>query len=434
MNYSIILPLLIMGLREIFNTILLLFVFKGYLRLSIPKTTAIYVLVYVIECSVALWRGSFYAPYELYAIGLMRILLFLAITRLSPSRSLFMGFFLIYACILTYNVAYTLPSLLRLGAYTFYCELLLYLLGTVLAFSLCRRFFQRFQQTIIAPGNQRLLVITDLIMLSYLLAIASQKGFAKVFDWYHLCSRLLIVVPAMLFMLVVLMLLEEINNNKELNQGLIQLGDLYNKEKSYHQQLLQHKNQEKELHERLEQDIFKVEQLLDQRDYQALEKHFDRLLERSDKLQRIVLSGNQVIDAVVGYWRMRCLEKNIPWQSEINIDQIQIDDMDLAIVLGNALENAYTALTAPAGPAPSIQLKITTKSNFLLIALTNSFNGALHCQNGEYYSAKRGFAKPGTGIANIKLLAEKYQGYVNITTEDKLFKLQLALNNRRQAP
>ena len=93
---------------------------------------------------------------------------------------LLLSFFIIYASLLVYNVAYTLPLLLNLGAWAQSAEILLFILGTVLSFVLCLRFFQRFRKTITTAGNTKLLAITDIIMLSYLSAIASQKGFAKV--------------------------------------------------------------------------------------------------------------------------------------------------------------------------------------------------------------------------------------------------------------
>lgn len=433
MNYLILVQLLLLGLRELVNATLLLNAFKGYLRLSKAKIIVLYCCVFMLETAFVLHRDAFFTAKELYMLGMLRIPIFLAITKLYPTRSLFMGFFLIYASILVYNVAYTLPALLGLGSWTQPAEMLLYSVGTVLAFFLCWRFFRRYQETITAPGNTKLLAITDVIILSYLSAIASQSGFARDFDLHHLISRIFIIVPAMLFMLIVLMLMEEINKNQQLNSGLNQLEALYNKEKNYHQQLLQHKEHEKNLQEKLAQNIATLEQLLEKQDYASLEQHFDRLLASSERLQRIVLSGNQVIDAVVAYWRMRCVEQNVTWQSEINIEEINVDDMDLAIVLGNALENAYTATIAPQVAKPCIKLKIITKSGFLLISLTNSFNGNLVYKDGAYFSAKRGFAKPGTGLANIRLLAERYHGYLKIDSTDEQFTLRLALGNRRQA-
>ena len=343
---------------------------------------------------------------------------------------LLLSFFIIYASLLVYNVAYALPLLLNLGAWAQSAEIPLFLLGTVLSFVLCLRFFQRFHRTITTAGNTKLLAITDIIMLSYLSAIASQKGFAKVFDLHHLVSRILIILPAMLFILVVLMLLEEISKNEKLNTGLRNLEELYNKEKSYHQQLLQHKEQERALQQRVQRNIAKLEQLLEKQDFAALEQHFDQLLASSDKLQRVVLSGNRVVDAVVGYWRERAYADGMDWQSEINIAEIAVDDMDLAIILGNALENAHTAAKGTSNP--SISLKITTKNGLLLIALSNNFQGEVRIKDGKYYSAKRGFRQPGTGLANIRLVVEKYQGYFKINSDNQLFRLQLALNNRRQ--
>ncbi len=105
-------------------------------------------------------------------------------------------------------------------------------------------------------------------------------------------------------------------------------------------------------------------------------------------------------------------------------------DIDICIVLSNALDNAIQACKnmtlSDCGPSASeeaciggcpdgyIHVSGRTQGDFLMMEVKNSFHG-------------KGAFKKGTGLSNIKAVAEKYGGAMSIETQEDIFVLQVLL-------
>lgn len=92
-----------------------------------------------------------------------------------------------------------------------------------------------------------------------------------------------------------------------------------------------------------------------------------------------------------------------------------IRDIDLCIILSNALDNAVHACNKSDESAEKyIYVRGNIQGDFVLLEIENSFNG-------------RDLVKGGTGLSNIKMITEKYHGAMNIKTENKIFILSVLL-------
>ena len=102
-----------------------------------------------------------------------------------------------------------------------------------------------------------------------------------------------------------------------------------------------------------------------------------------------------------------------------------LKDMDICIVLSNALDNAIQAcknMTLPDPPeacstgCPNGYIHVSGRmqGDFLMMEVENSFRG-------------KSAVKKGTGLSNIKAVAEKYSGAMSIETREGVFALQVLL-------
>ncbi|MDE7310109.1 MAG: GHKL domain-containing protein [Eubacterium sp.] len=90
-------------------------------------------------------------------------------------------------------------------------------------------------------------------------------------------------------------------------------------------------------------------------------------------------------------------------------------DIDICIILSNALDNALHACKAMEGSADKyIHVAGRIQGDFLFIEIENSFQG-------------EGLRKKGTGLSNIKAVTEKYHGAMNIKTQGTVFMLHVLL-------
>ncbi len=90
-------------------------------------------------------------------------------------------------------------------------------------------------------------------------------------------------------------------------------------------------------------------------------------------------------------------------------------DIDICIVLSNALDNAIHACKSlDAGKEKYIQVSGRIQGDFLMMEVENSFRG-------------KGAFKKGTGLSNVKTVAEKYGGAMSIETRGNIFVLHVLL-------
>lgn len=92
-----------------------------------------------------------------------------------------------------------------------------------------------------------------------------------------------------------------------------------------------------------------------------------------------------------------------------------VRDIDLCIILSNALDNAICACRKVAdGAEKYIRVAGHMQGDFLLLEIENSYDG-------------KGQIRQGTGLANIRAVAQKYQGTMGVRTQGTVFTLHVLL-------
>lgn len=145
--------------------------------------------------------------------------------------------------------------------------------------------------------------------------------------------------------------------------------------------------------------------------------------------ERDLSSNNSIIDAVVNVKKKSAESRGIQLVSDIrNTDGIVISPMDIAIVLGNALDNAIEACETLGSEASRfLRLFIILKGNNLMISIKNPVNENVDVNN--LTSTKSGDLH-GFGIISMKQIADKYDGEVFFECEDNVFTTTIYMVNR----
>lgn len=128
-------------------------------------------------------------------------------------------------------------------------------------------------------------------------------------------------------------------------------------------------------------------------------------------------TNNPVVDILVGNKLGMAKNKGIDVCCSLRLPYpCFVRDIDFCVILSNALDNAIHACENIYGIAEKyIRVAGRIQGDFVLLEIENSFHG-----NGRI--------KNGTGLSNIKTVAEKYHGAVNIKTQDTSFNLSVLLN------
>ena len=136
----------------------------------------------------------------------------------------------------------------------------------------------------------------------------------------------------------------------------------------------------------------------------------------AEKMSFPCSTNNPVVDILVG--NKLGIAKSMGIDADCSLllpYPCDIKDIDTCIVLSNALDNAIQAVKSlDAGIEKYIRVSGRIQGDFLMIEVENSFHG-------------KDTFKKGTGLSNVKKVAEKYGGAMSIETQENKFVLHVLL-------
>ena len=144
--------------------------------------------------------------------------------------------------------------------------------------------------------------------------------------------------------------------------------------------------------------------------------YVEDLDDMAEKMSFPCSTNNPVVDILVGN------KLGIAKSMGIDVDcslplpyPCGIRDIDICIVLSNALDNAIHAVKNPGADIEKyIRVSGRIQGDFLMMEIQNSFHG-------------KGAFKKGTGLSNVKKVAERYGGAMSIETQENVFVLHVLL-------
>lgn len=120
-------------------------------------------------------------------------------------------------------------------------------------------------------------------------------------------------------------------------------------------------------------------------------------------------------------------KKKISLDIKINIwINLPVDDSDICILLGNAIDNAIEATLKVQEKDRFINLYMRCIKNTLVITMVNSYDKTVHSVNGNLISTKKDIENHGMGLVSMKKVVDKYNGIILID-EGKFFSIKIVL-------
>ncbi len=172
----------------------------------------------------------------------------------------------------------------------------------------------------------------------------------------------------------------------------------------------------KSLRHDIRNHIAVVKDLLQSGKLEEAVSYMEDLDDMAEKMSFPVSTNNPVVDILLG--NKLGIAKNMGSDVECSLFlpyPCGLKDIDICIVLSNALDNAIQACKGlDAGIEKQIYVSGSVQGDFLMIETRNSFSG-------------KGVFKEGTGLSNVKKVAEKYNGAMSIETRENVFILHVLL-------
>ena len=209
--------------------------------------------------------------------------------------------------------------------------------------------------------------------------------------------------------------------NKFEQEQVIQ--DLHARERSY--------NELKTLNFELQKLRHDTKHILVLANQYILNKDFDKLNQLFEEVNVVTNSSNYIftgiqgIDSILNQKISVANSLNIKSKMTINVDnRINIDDKDLAIILGNLLDNSIEN-NDPNDKHLWVEIKIINE--YLFIKVTNTIKESTKEKKSWLKTKKENKENHGFGILSIMSIVRKYEGSLDFYESNQVFNAEVLL-------
>lgn len=146
-----------------------------------------------------------------------------------------------------------------------------------------------------------------------------------------------------------------------------------------------------------------------------------------EKDAKVVDTGNYVIDAILDAKRRG--GENIRWSYQIgDLTECGVEIFDVAMLLAVLLDNGVEAQAKCS--QPWIDVKVRQTQQFLMVQVSNGFDGVVQYEEGRLATRKKDRKNHGFGLETVEQIVKKYQGTLELRPEGKCFTANCVLQKQ----
>ena len=154
-----------------------------------------------------------------------------------------------------------------------------------------------------------------------------------------------------------------------------------------------------------------------------MEKYNDTVL---DGISNKVFCDNDVVNYIINSKSKICSDRHIKIYIYIANEIPEFSDLDLCVLLGNALDNAIEGVSGDGNN--EIYLELRNVDNFFMISVKNTITNSVLEYNPNLISTKNEKEVHGLGILSMKEVVQKYNGSIEFYESDNKFCCDMLLD------
>ncbi|MEG0090372.1 MAG: GHKL domain-containing protein [Oscillospiraceae bacterium] len=171
--------------------------------------------------------------------------------------------------------------------------------------------------------------------------------------------------------------------------------------------------------------------MLEQGQVEEAQEYLRGLYDSAEKMQSPVHCGNNIIDIVLNHSITNMNRLGVGYDMNVLVPSklAPIDNLDLCTLFGNLLDNAVEACSriCSTDAVKHISINASVRKSYLVINISNTFNGEVRVENNIYQTVKSGERFSGIGLSNIRRVVERYSGEMSINHENNIFTVSAML-------
>lgn len=182
----------------------------------------------------------------------------------------------------------------------------------------------------------------------------------------------------------------------------------------------------------IENHLICIREFIDRNDMAFAKRYIEDLLSENNyfKSNSSINSGNIVVDTLLNYKNSVMQDLGIQMITHIEIPyNFEFNDADICVILGNCIDNSIEAVKViDESSRRCITLELIYRKNSLILRISNPFRGnIMKDQHGNFITTKNEPENHGIGLISVAKAVKRYNGLVNITTNDNIFCVQILM-------
>lgn len=164
------------------------------------------------------------------------------------------------------------------------------------------------------------------------------------------------------------------------------------------------------------------------KEYDELDAYLNELDEDLSKVDKIVKTGNVMMDALLNSKLSLAVSKGIQVEAKAMVPrELPVSEVDLGIIIGNMMDNAMEAcLKITEEEKRFLRVYIDILKGQLYIYVMNSVEGQPK-KTGLLYLTTKNSRDHGFGLQRMDRVVEKYHGYLDRQSEEGVFATEVLL-------
>lgn len=245
--------------------------------------------------------------------------------------------------------------------------------------------------------------------------------------WYSLLTftyvAILIIVALILPVLVSNNIAKNYYKNlKEIEDEQIRI------QSDYYKRLIENNLELRRFKHDYNNQLIALQSFIDTNDIDAAKLYLKKSNEHITKLD-IYHTGNNVLDALLDDKNCKAHEHNTEIEFSGNIFPSSIDDADLCIIFGNAIDNAIEACGKIKSDNHNIiSIVINQKKHLMSILISNPVSTSPEIEDNMIVTSKKDTYNHGFGLYSIKRTVKKYNGDFDISCTNNIFSIKICLS------
>ena len=158
---------------------------------------------------------------------------------------------------------------------------------------------------------------------------------------------------------------------------------------------------------------------------EEIRKYIHDMGEYMQNQSELISCGNKNLDSLLNYLLGQAKKKLNHVEYEVRVpSDLCISAFDLNVILGNLTENAIEAAEQTEDKWMSVN--IYYEKGMFSMEIKNSFQHELDVEKNKLLSTKEEKGH-GIGLANVRKMVEKYQGFMDVSNTNQIFTVRVML-------